>query len=413
MKLEMFVALMVRIIFVALLFAPIAPIYAVEGVSSVVRLDLILSIFLVILLFANSGFRRSIFRGSRGLIAVAVLFVYLYTSLSLFAAFAQVLLYISLYCAYYLGSHAFQGDRRICIDEIYFLLAINCLIHAVYHYLQLDSFLITHTNGIGQIENDVIFGLFGISKMPFQFILYVGFFLFLTVVRRNKIGLSFYMAIILALYCAATSESRVGLFALLIGIFLTFRPAAAAAAAVALLVIAVIPFTLTEKMSFIFAMDYSKIADDPSIGMRLINIENFSSWFSLEKILMGGGAFANLQFTSTYGEPGALDMLYVRFLAEFGFPLTVIGATYFILNLWRKFIASGGLQRRVILGWLFFIFVYSLLNEGVIASRSGHLVFFALGLFLSNQVVRNYTCNLRAQDQLNPSRTSCVNRTFG
>jgi hypothetical protein len=277
--------------------------------------------------------------------------------------------------------------------------------------LQLDSFLITHTNGLGQIENDVIFGLFGISKMPFQFILYVGVFLFLTVVRRNKIGLSFYMAIILALYCAATSESRVGLFALLIGIFLTFRPASAAA--VALLAMAVIPFTLTEKMSFIFAMDYSKIADDPSIGMRLINIENFMNWFSLEKILMGGGAFANLQFTSTYGEPGALDMLYVRLLAEFGFPIAAVGVAYFILNLWRKFIASGGLQKRVILGWLFFIFVYSFLNEGVIASRSGHLVFFALGLFLSNQVGRKYTSSLRVQVQSNPSRTSCVNRTLG
>ena len=411
MWLEMLVALLVRFIFVALIFAPVTPIYAVQGVSSVVRLDLILSFFLVILLFTDSGFRRSIFRGGRGLIAVAVLFMYLYTSLSLLAAFAQVLLYISLYCGYYLGLHAFNGDRRVCVDDIYSLLAINCFIHAVYYYLQLDSFLITHTNGIGQIENDVIFGLFGISKMPFQFILYVGAFLFLTVVRQNKIGLSFYIAIILALYSAATSESRVGLFALLIGIFLTFRPAAAAA--VALLAMAVIPFTLTEKMSFILAMDYSKIADDPSIGMRLINIENFANWFSLEKILIGGGAFANLQFTSTYGEPGALDMLYVRFLAEFGFPITVIGAAYFILNSWRKFIASGGLQRRVILGWLFFICIYSFLNEGVIASRSGHLVFFALGLFLSNQVGRNYTCNLRAEIQLNPSRASCVNCTSG
>lgn len=384
------------ILLFAIIFFPIFPIYAVEGVSSVIRLDLVLSCLLVIFMLADVRFRRHLACQRKLLIAAPILATYLYASSNALTASAQIVVYFTIYCAYYLGMQAIHGDRKLILNTAHLLLTANCLVHVAYHFFQIDSLLIAHTNGFGQIENDVIFGVFGISKMPFQFILYIAAFIFISLIRESQLGLSILFAIILTLVSAATSESRIGFFALVLGLLISLNPARAIS--IGFLILLFIPYALTDKINSILSFDLSSIAEDQSLGMRLINLENFNAWFSLDRMLFGGGAFSNLQFTSTYGEPGALDMLFVRLLAEFGLPITIIGFFSFILHAKRTIMNNGGLRKRVILGWLAFILFYSIMNEGVIASRSGHLVFFTYGLILSIHVNRK---SVRRMQELN------------
>lgn len=369
------------ILLVAIVFLPIQPIYAVEGVSSVIRLDILLSVVLVVTMLASFEFRRRLAFHNRLFIAILLISIYLYTSSISYVAVVQLLLYFSMYCSYYLGYQAVQDKNIIFIRVIFFLLAINCLIHLSYYFFQIDSAVVTHINGLGQVENDFVFGLFGVSKMPFQFILYVAAFLFISLAIFSNLGATTPLTLILILVSAATSESRIGFFALFVGFILTLKPAKAVVFLFPAILIS--PFVLTEKMSFISSMDLTTIMNDPSLVMRLVNLENFITWLSPERVFLGGGAFAHLQFTSTYGQAGALDILFVRLLAEFGFVIFLVGVMYFLLNLWRILNNSNAIRRRLILGWIFFILAYSIMNEGVIASRSGHLVFFVLGLLFA------------------------------
>lgn len=366
------------ILLLAIVFFPIMPIYAVEGVSSVIRLDFLLSLVLILVTLWNFRFRRYLGPHNKLLIAILLSSIYLYSSSNSYVAIAQISLYFSIYCSYYLGSQIAQARNIVFIKLIYFLLAINCLIHLAYYFFQIDSIVLIHTNGLGQVENDIVFGLFGVSKMPFQFILYVAAFLFISLATFRYLSVTTLFTLILFLVSAATSESRIGFFALFIGFLITLKPARAVV--ILFLTLFIVPFVLTDKMSFISSMDLTSIMNDPSLAMRLTNLANFITWLSPERVFVGGGAFAHLQFTSTYGEAGALDILFVRLLAEFGFVTFLVGVMYFLLNLWRILNNNNEIRRRLILGWIFFILAYSIMNEGVIASRSGHLVFFVLGL---------------------------------
>jgi len=368
-------------LFFAIVFLPILPIYSVEGVSSVIRLDFLLSLVLVLGMLRDLGFRRHLVMPNSLLIAILIISIYFYSSLNIFISMAQISLYFSMYCSYYLGCQAVKERYIICIKLIYILLATNCFIHLIYYFLQIDSISINHINGIGQVENDIAFGLFGISKMPFQFIIYIAAFLFISLFRFGYLTVNLIFTLVLFLVSSATSESRIGFFALFIGFLFTLKPAKATA--VLLLSMLITPFVLTDKMSFIYNMDLSSIMNDSSLGMRLTNLENFINWLTPERVLLGGGAFAHLQFTSTYGEPGALDILFVRLLAEFGFLIFSVSIIYFFLNLQNILKNHNPMRRRLIFGWISFIFIYSILNEGVIASRSGHLFFFVLGLLFS------------------------------
>lgn len=368
-----------------ILFFPAIPVFSVSGISSAVRLDFIFSFLLLFLSFLDSGFRGSISSGLKTFILILIVLIYLIVSSNVAVGLAQLIIYASLYSAYYIGNRVQINRRLTHLRWLFYLLAVNCLVHIAFHFFNFNSIILTHTNGLGQQENDVVFGLFGTSKMPFQFILYVAALFYLLFTFRWKLGFLAYFIFFIALVAAATSESRIGFVALIFGLYVSFGSIKYLPLAIILIPFVFISGLLTDKVASVLTLDVASLGQDPSLSMRLINFENFVNWLSLERIIFGGGGFAHLQFTNTYGEAGALDMFYIRIIAEFGIIWTT-AALLFLLYRASRIIMLSARGRSLAIGWIVFIGLYSLVNEGVISSRSGHLIMFLSGvIFTANR----------------------------
>jgi hypothetical protein len=130
----------------------------------------------------------------------------------------------------------------------------------------------------------------------------------------------------------------------------------------------------------IFTMNWSDFLQDPSLKMRLVNIENYLDWVTIKSFLFGGGVLSFLEYSIAYGEPGPLDLLYLRILSDFGIINILLLLLFISYSLWvkRYWVFSN---KKVFISLMVFILLYSFFNEGVLAIKTGHITFFTLGLF--------------------------------
>lgn len=315
---------------------------------------------------------------------MAYLFVYalfyLMMSESFFVAVMQLLLYISLVAVFVLGRYAAQRGDFLLVNRVLYVVLINIVIHLVCVFFNVTTYTQTFVNGFGEYEEFALFGLYGSTGMPYQFVIYiiVGYYLISSQNRMMQGAAERFFCYILIILALVTSDSRIALvafFATAFGVYtLVFTP---------FLLIALPVLAVNDKMRSVINLDLNYIMSDPSLGMRFENIERYLNWVDWTKFVFGAGSQSFLQFSSQYGFPGPLDMLPVRLITEFGI-LMVSLFCFFVIRSVVNF--SGNVfckNRSVYIKLILFITLYSLVNEGLVTSRSGHLLFFVLGLFTS------------------------------
>lgn len=138
---------------------------------------------------------------------------------------------------------------------------------------------------------------------------------------------------------------------------------------------------LTNKMSL---DNITHVTTDPSVGMRLVNYDNYIEWATFDRVLFGGGFRSFLEFSTQYGSPGPIDNLFLRLVAETGF----LGFTLFLVfnyivikKSYQFFSCSGVIHRRrynlkLEITGLIAIFVgIGLFHESLLVPRSGHMMY--------------------------------------
>jgi hypothetical protein len=133
---------------------------------------------------------------------------------------------------------------------------------------------------------------------------------------------------------------------------------------------------LIETLSIAFG-DYTVIARDPALAVRLSNIENYFTYLETidNKIfyfLFGGGPFNFLDYSIQFQKPGHFDILYFRLLSEFGV-VSVFLLTVLLLNLLYR--------RRKSFPYVFVLVVGGLTSEFILTLKVGH-IFFMTYLYL-------------------------------
>lgn len=353
-----------------LIFSPKIVISSIPGLSSAMRIDVILAIIYSAIFLLKIVLNKYCQKNNSLAIFFLLFaaFAYVINSKSHIVAAGQFLLYISLVGAFAHGA-SFVDKGSLNIKKIIFaLLKLNIAIHFLFYFLDIETYTGAYVNDVGLDEMYYIFGLYGISSMPFQFAVYVAAFVFILLHGGLKNRNSFGLWSLIACIALLTGDSRISLVALVLAVFgfwtILISPS----------LFFISQFFQTKSTS-VFS-NYGDISADPSLGMRLLNVENYLDWLSLKTFVFGGGAQSFLEFSEQYGFPGPLDMGYVRLVSEFG----VIGFVFLMIALMWFVKKRFAIKHSGLISALIFCAVYSVLNEGLLATRSGHLMVFIIGL---------------------------------
>lgn len=358
-------------ILLLLIFSPKFVVYAIPGLSSAMRIDI-----LCVVLYVSVGFIRFFLRrnslNSNGFFLIVVLIMavgYIINSSRAFIAAGQFLLFFSLFCAFAHGASISKREnpsRKIKL--IYIFLYINILIHLLFYFLGVETYSGNYIGDSGLDERYYIFGLYGVSSMPFQFAIYIASFVFIlmhgNLARSNGVVIGALVACLALL----TGDSRISLGALFIAVFGFW--------AIPIVPVLIISASFFDTKAISVFSNFGEISVDPSLAMRLLNVQNYLDWLSIKTLNFGGGAQSFLEFSEAYGLPGPLDIGYLRLMTEFGLVGIIIIIMSLIIFIKRRFfIANTGLRVA-----LTFCLIYSIFNEGLLASKSGHLMMFIIGI---------------------------------
>lgn len=125
--------------------------------------------------------------------------------------------------------------------------------------------------------------------------------------------------------------------------------------------------------------DIASILTDPAFNVRVSNIYNYieyvsgigNSWIYF---LTGGGPYSFLDYSIQFGRPGHFDNLYFRILSEFGF---IALALMLIVIFYNK-----GVDIRLN-GLIIALLIAAIVSEAIVTLKVGHLFFLTL-LFFKN-----------------------------
>lgn len=122
------------------------------------------------------------------------------------------------------------------------------------------------------------------------------------------------------------------------------------------------------------------LSSDPSLAIRIDNFYRYLDWVAPWSMVFGGGAFAFQEFSSVYGNPGPVDSLPLRILSEYGLIGVVLLFFPIVLAVARGLTKGRDAKVRTCIGFLGGAMVYSLVNEGIWAIKTGNLFFLCLGV---------------------------------
>ena len=367
-------------LFILLLFLPKIVISPIEGLSSVFRYDLVVSMSFMIssilgyILFSH--FIKVKIPLSILLILSSYLIFYIINSNNHIVAIGQLLLYLSIVSCFVFGVSTklfFLLNKRI-IKRLILFLSMTSLIHVIWITFGIDDFRLNRYQGDSLVDSWIVFGKFGTISFPYQFSVYISVFLFLLLKETKRKNIFSYFWIIIGFVALVTGSSRITFGALIITLFglktLFITP----------ILLLVSPFLPLNKVLSVF-INFRDLLLDPSLAMRIINIQNYIDWISIKKVIFGGGAQSFLEFSVQYGKPGPLDMGYLRILTEFG----LFGIALIALCLFKFIKLNFSLDtNKYMMRFFIFVLIYLIFNEGLFASKVGHLLSFTLGYMCFN-----------------------------
>lgn len=355
---------------VLLITLPSVPIARIPGLYQPIRLDFILMTAILFLFLAKSVLI--------GRIKITYIFLsfffllsilYFSTSSSLVVASVQLVGYASIILSYIIISEAIDRKHSKLVAK-YFLWMV--LIQIFIHFL-----------GVYGVNYDIevggssyhLFGKYGTFGMPFKF----GLFCLASAFISSAFSKNQSIILILIIIAILTSDSRITMISIFLYLFLAMPRWTPIFIIISILSIAFLSSAgKFLSMLSIMSEGFTSILEEGSMVMRRVNFERYLDWVDFEKFIFGGGALSFLEFGIGYGEPGPLDMAFLRLITEFGIIITFI-----ILIFQFRLLTAMSKNNIHFFAILLALIVYSIFNEGIMALRSGHYFFAAAALAVS------------------------------
>ena len=359
--------------FILFLFTPRYNFFQLPGGVSDLRTDVLAMFAFWGPLFLFLTCRKYVFRRPETFLGFGFILIclplMLVTSSSIFSAAGNALWYLSLLGCFSLGCESASKENRGLKFIVMFAVA-NAAMHLVGRALT------------GLLDYTTLNLWFGFYHVPSPYGLTVGLGVISILYSRERLRIgafeySFLLTILLA--GLILSDSRVSLIATVIGIFLHRINSVRSLVFIASLI--TLGVLVGGKASSIFHLLDRGLVHDPSLIVRYVNFERYLEWVDPIKFIFGGGALSFLEYSIQYGKPGHLDSLYLKILSDNGF----IGFLMVCVGL--AFLTCQGLKKKnrrtALLPLLIFLIIYSVVNEGLVSVKSGHLAFFSLGFWFS------------------------------
>lgn len=362
---------------ILLISLPSVPIASIPDLYQPVRLDFILMTVILFLFLIKSILLGKVKISYYLLFFFAVTsMLYITTSSSLMVAVVQLIGYSSIMLSYIITMETIKKNHLNLVAK-YFLCMI--LIQIFIHFLGVYG--LNYDISVGGSSYH-LFGKYGTFGMPFKF----GLFCLASAFISSAFGKKQPIILSIIILAILTSDSRISVIALFFYLFFAmprWTPI--------FFIFSILSITLlssAEKfldMLSIMSAGLTSILEEGSMVMRRVNFERYLDWVDFEKFIFGGGALSFLEFGTGYGEPGPLDMAFLRLLTEFGLIISVI-----ILLLQFRLLSYMSKNNIHLFAILLAIIIYSIFNEGVMALRSGHYFFSiaALAVSLNNKSIR-------------------------
>lgn len=364
---------------VVFMFTPRIPIYTYSDLSSSLRLDLLAMIGYTLLLIPYIFF----YHRKNFLLKVYFIFLatVLFTKLGVAVYFATLLQYISIpftliLCKDLLAYGSYRRSNNVKIFLTTFVW-INVGLHI---FSTLTGFSLSIDNEIG---TEYILGLFGILHAPYNFSFVVSAFtVYFVVKNRSILNIKF----LILMYTLVIGWSRISFLIVLITITYLFLIQKEILKKKNLFLIIIfglaIPFVSSEGVKTIESLinGLSTFTVDPSLLMRINNVNNYFNWVSLKSFIIGGGSRSFLEFTDAYGKPGPIDIAYFRILAEIGFIGIIL---FYSLTIRTIATIKNSTISRLLLG---FILVFSLFNESIVSVKVGQFFMILIALVQAEEI---------------------------
>ena len=110
-------------------------------------------------------------------------------------------------------------------------------------------------------------------------------------------------------------------------------------------------------------------------------------WENSNNFIFGGGVLSHLEYSYQRGIHGPLDSFYLKMLSDFGLVSFMLFVAIFILII-AKNLPHIKLHFNVLVAPVLFVSIYSVLNEGLVSIKSGHIVFFLYGILYWSIILR-------------------------
>lgn len=358
--------------FIIFLYTPRIHFFQVPGSTSDLRLDIVLMMFFgFAYIFANLNIfifkrRRMLFWGTFIVLAYVSL-VFISVSNNFIYAGFQIFWYMTMIFAFFLAKDLLDN---FSIDKSVIFLRIFVNINALMH--------LTDTINWRIFGNERLWGFaYGFFEIPSPFALLVGGYT--TFVLLKKVSISRVEKIIL-ISAILFSESRIGTGAFFMTMIIFSRYRAWVFFGAILLYIAQFFINAHLKSLSFLTLTFDKLLQDNSLLIRVGNMNAMVDWWQVSgSFWFGGGVLSHLEYSSQFGKPGPLDSFYLKMLSDFGV-ISCILMIFLIVFLFAKKIHLIKLNFRSIMSIIVFISIYSVLNEGLVSIKSGHIILFLIGI---------------------------------
>ena len=374
------------IFFILFIFSPRIHFFQISGSTSDLRFDIITMILFgaifVLLLFSNQRIVRfSHFSWCVFVILLYVSLIFVLLSNNTIYALFQIFWYATMLFSFYLSRNMLLN---LSLNSALNFLRVFININVVMHLIDTLSWRVIGYERI--FEATPVYGLaYGFFEIPSPFALVIGIFAIVVLTGGYRVSkIEKIMLIITMLFC----ESRIATGAF----FVTMIVASSyrlwfIGGAIFLYVSLLFTDAYLKSLSFL-TLTYSKLADDPSLLVRLGNMDKMIDWWeSSNNFILGGGVLSHLEYSYQRGIPGPLDSFYLKMLSDFGLVSFMLFVAMFILIIVKN-LHHIKLHFNVLTAPVLFVAIYSILNEGLVSIKSGHIVFFLFGILYWNIILR-------------------------
>lgn len=374
------------IFFIVFIFSPRIHFFQIPGSTSDLRFDILTMILFgaIFILLAFSNLRAIRFPHFSCCVFVILLYVslifVLFSNNAIYALF-QIFWYATMVFSFYLSRNMLLNlSLNSALNFLRVFININVVMHLI------DTFN-WRVIGNGRIfEATPSFDLaYGFFEIPSPFALVIGIFAVVVLTGRYQVSkIEKIMLITSMLFC----ESRIGTGAFFITMILTSSYRLRFIGGAIFLYFSLLFTEAYFKSLSFLTLTFSKLAEDSSLQVRIGNMDRMIDWWENSyNFIFGGGVLSHLEYSYQYNKPGPLDSFYLKMLSDFGLVSFMLFVAIFIVIIIKN-LPHIKLHFNVLVAPILFVAIYSVLNEGLVSIKSGHIVFFLYGILYWSIILR-------------------------